>query len=369
MVTDCSSQFDRVCDIVVKDGPYAIENTHAGISQCLVKWKEVAKVFPERYNWGGVANGAGAATTGKQLVEGSVNAADECENPICGVCNYNGNTPTENLMEGTVAVWYFARLSQDDYLILSNADGQGFRCLGFQPPTASEPLAPYPQMIAWKGRLIENDSGLCADAASGEATENECTSNRDCEDDEQCIKGSSEAGEWTVSEQGPTELYKCGRTDAGTPTDCKLNYFCGFETDGAGEAKDKLRASGQNAIWNVHQLGCQKDKMASIPRWYCKESKWEMRFTLSSYADPTRVGVDTVNKYNSPVCMYFPMDIGSHPRRIPTRGTTDGVFARKRFNPDGNLNPNCGIYVEGEESQEAALMANGQAAFQLIPLF
>merc|ERR1711907_675401 len=121
LVTDCTSKFDRVCDVVVKDGPYAIENTHAGISQCLVKWKETAKVFPERYNWGGVSNGnkdgEGAASVGSELEAGVVNAADNCENPICGVCNYNGKTPKENLREGTVAVWYFARLSNDDYLI------------------------------------------------------------------------------------------------------------------------------------------------------------------------------------------------------------------------------------------------------------
>jgi len=145
MAREATTTTDRLCLPLISDGLYAIETHAGGTSQCLVKWAEAQKVFPERYNWGGAAAATGTVEE----------AADLCGNgevPICGVCNWGGETAKANIKKGLKAAWMFRRLDKSaDYLILSNADGQGYRCLGFRSEGA-----PYPELVRWDGKKWTN---------------------------------------------------------------------------------------------------------------------------------------------------------------------------------------------------------------------
>ena len=105
-------------------------------------WGEEQKVFPERYNWGGKDKGADGGTDGMDV-------SDLCENPICGVCDYNGKTAVENIISGAEAVWTFKHLEGEDYLIMSAQGQEGYQCLGFRAPGA-----PYPELLSWESRSI-----------------------------------------------------------------------------------------------------------------------------------------------------------------------------------------------------------------------
>merc|ERR1711998_308567 len=78
--------------------------------------------------------------------------------------------PKDNLVQGMEAVWTFKRLKDDLYLILNGADGNGFRCFGFQRPNA-----PYPTFLVWQSTQMEAASGTCG------SLDTVCTSDLDCQ--------------------------------------------------------------------------------------------------------------------------------------------------------------------------------------------
>jgi len=144
-----TSTTDRVCKPLIVDGPYAVETTSGHTAQCLVMWGEEQKVFPERYNWGGKDSRANGGIDGMDV-------SDLCENPICGVCDYNGKTAVENIISGAEAVWTFKHLEGEDYLIMSAQGQEGYQCLGFRAPGA-----PYPELLSWESRSIADATGTC----------------------------------------------------------------------------------------------------------------------------------------------------------------------------------------------------------------
>jgi hypothetical protein len=186
-----SSTKNRECEVTVPDGNYAMQTDSGSVSQCLVHWQEPGQIYPERYSWGGRSTtqtegaselGSAAATrTYGTNWEASKNSAGEaedvkpapdyCENPICGVCDWNDEDPKDNLVKGMETVWTFRRLEDDLYLILNAADGQGFRCFGFQVPDA-----PYPTMISWKQTMVDAATGIC-----GRTATETCVTDGDCQ--------------------------------------------------------------------------------------------------------------------------------------------------------------------------------------------
>jgi len=182
---DCTVTTDRECRVTVPDGNYALMTHSNSIEQCLVHWKEPGKIYPSRYSWGGRAttqtegaNELGDAgktqTYGSEWragEEGAKPAPDYCKNPICGVCEWNEDSAADNLVKGMEAVWTFKRLHDDLYLILNGADGNGFRCLGFQTPEA-----PYPTMISWSTTTMDAARGVCnaTDPIVECGTDNDC---------------------------------------------------------------------------------------------------------------------------------------------------------------------------------------------------
>ena len=132
---DCTATTNRVCLVNVPDGNYAIETEAGAARQCLRKSKEEHLVYPDRYNWGGDSNGA---------CEGG-------EESVCGVCDWDGTPAAKNVMMGLEAAWKLMRLVDDKYIVLSMADGKGWRCLGFMPPGSADTRAEaYPRLMAWR---------------------------------------------------------------------------------------------------------------------------------------------------------------------------------------------------------------------------
>lgn len=287
--------------------------------------------------------------------------ADACKNPVCGVCDYNNNAAAKNLELGNVAAWTFMRVYDDNYLIFSDADGNGMRCLGFDKTEQDEIVEPYPQLISVTQRVEESMEGQCgADGVYADDAD-ECTTDDDCSGDTPtCIKEMMPVFDWTTDAQGPEEV---------TDRAGNLNYFCGFEGDEHGTPLEKLKADPQ-ALWNVHQLGCEIDQGYDYPRWYCKESKYDGKFVLRSYADYIKLtGGEIPNDSYKVQCLYFPDGNGqyTHPRRVPTEGTPDGVWIGGLYNGDANDDHDCGIFAEGM-NQEEALIEDGSAVFHLIRL-
>merc|ERR1719453_2387469 len=201
---------DRQCQVTIPDGNYAMQTDSGSVSQCLVHWKEPGQIYPERYSWGGRSTtqtegadefGAAAATQtyGSNWVatkEAAKPAPDYCENPVCGVCDWNDEDPKDNLVKGMETVWTFKRLEDDLYLILNGADGMGFRCFSFQTPEA-----PYPTMITWQDTQMEAATGVCTTAATNGGV---CTTDRDCRPVELTVGTAVDVAVGDVVEQSTT---------------------------------------------------------------------------------------------------------------------------------------------------------------------
>jgi hypothetical protein len=338
MYSDATSTADRVCKVILPDGDYAIQTDADGVQQCLVKWKEAAKVFPERYAWGGVP--------ASKNLEG---AAETCEEPICGVCDWDGKSAKQNLLEGVEAVWTFRRLRGEMYTILSHSDGNGYRCLGFAVEDA-----PYPTLITWKDSSVQANEGICAGDTTGLPQDPEvaCTeSGGECAVGYSCQLEMLMAGNWERDNDGP---------------DSPNNYYCGFQTDSYGQASEKLIANGA-AVWNVHALGCQGK--------LCEDRLYESQFLLRSLARGDKNMDGAVDAYDYE-CLYFPSASTqpfTNPIRVPDEASADGTWlgSGSQGDIDGNGDPDCGIFTESagvESAQETALVANKQATFSLIPL-
>merc|ERR550514_1977821 len=233
------------------------------VKQCLIHWKEPGKIFPERYAWGGrlgkpigsPGDGYGTQSVGKYEMWGGgddgleerkhiIPSPDVCagkDEPICGVCDYGGMSPGENIVKGMEAAWTFVHLELDLYLMLNGADGNGFRCLGFQTPDA-----PYPALLTWHFTTVVEEFGKCMTVefeglaneteavAMHEGEEIKCKEDIECtgrDGQDTCKRMGKEAGEWR--------------------TDGEVVYFCGFETNEAGTAREKLMANG-GTVWNVY---------------------------------------------------------------------------------------------------------------------
>jgi len=210
MKADCTSTSNRECRVTIPDGNYAMQTDSGSVSQCLVHWKEPGQIYPERYSWGGRSTtqtegadefGAAAATQtyGSNWVatkEAAKPAPDYCENPVCGVCDWNDEDPKDNLVKGMETVWTFKRLEDDLYLILNGADGMGFRCFGFQTPEA-----PYPTMITWQDTQMEAATGVCTTAATNGGV---CTTDRDCRPVELTVGTAVDVAVGDVVEQSTT---------------------------------------------------------------------------------------------------------------------------------------------------------------------
>ena len=450
--------------------------THSGsIEQCLVHWKEPGKIYPERYSWGGRATtqtegadelgDAGKTQTVRQTKwragkEGAKPAPDYCENPICGVCDWNEDTAATTSSRAWRPCGPSSASHDDLYLILNGADGNGFRCLGFQTPEA-----PYPTLITWQTTTMDAARGVC------NATTIECGTDNDCQPvkltasaaitvvkgqeviqtkvvpgygsmpdktirhvgyvsedsagtavmvvmkegdfgitdgsttvgtttttnlilngelkingvattitavglgwakdvNSHCVKESLHVGEWRTDEQGvqPDEIENCDINRAGLKFNCRLGYYCGFQTDSNGGARTKLLSNG-GAVWNVHKLGCTKD---AERRWMCEANpRFDNQYIVRSLAGQD-VNLDNSITNMDYECLYFPQIGGgqyTHPRRTPRSPSANGVWGGMSADADGNNDNECGILPEAEEeSQEDRLVLNKQATWSLIPL-
>jgi len=433
MLADCTSTSDRFCAMTVPDGNYALETYSGDTAQCLVHWGDIGKIFPERYSWGGrlgtplnagdtkngMMPGYGSQSVGKYEMWGGggddaankdlVPSPDVCANPICGVCDYDDVSPGENMVRTMEAVWTFRHLEDDLYIILNGAGGQGFRCLGFQEPTA-----PYPASIVWEGTTMIEDFGSCVDingTAIGHGIECK-TGDGQCEalgEGAHCKVSAKEAGEWRTELDGVElkDVDFCGDTgeevgewkltgnDGHTPgvpskmksaAKCDLAYFCGFTDTEVGSAKLKLIANG-GAVWNVRPLACQG---------LMCQSRW----TSEMYTVRTMsVGDQNMNNdaRDDGRCLYFPVGVGAIPEMTPEAPSLDGLWLgigkdadadangdpecgialldatgeeqNARFNAGGNKNVEGGTIHDGEKpTQEKELLINKQAVFKFVPL-
>lgn len=409
MVSDCTSTRDRVCDVALPDGDYVIETKANDIPQCLIQSKEKNKVFPFRYNWGGKAN---SDTSMSNMDAGS------CEKPLCGVCDWDHETVKRNLITMGTVVWKFMQIEGDSYLMLSNNDGNGYRCMGFPNDHGGypQPLAVSSTSAKASIKIQEFEfEGMCADfdeeatgtctyetdtkapneaaegyglAECGDVTRSvvfnsdkaafeisstangtPCNSDADCTNmdlaavaDRKCHALPPEISYyWNVEQQGVTadELHN--------PETGKAAYFCGFPD------KQTLFESPKG-LWRVKQLGCKEEPT------YCASLRFENMFILQSYG-----GGDT-NKngefdFRDAECMYFPINSGNvdeedtHPKRVPSEAMCDEegwCWGQSIGTITGNDDDNgCGLGLRpdlGTENQEEALMTNQRAVFKLINL-
>merc|ERR1711964_326304 len=227
----------------------------------------------------------------------------------------------------------------------------------------NEIVAPYPQLISFQATTVESARGVCALVADQVSTDTECGGPEDCTDATfYCKKEDVEGGSWSTDLTGPDSVFD---------SNDRLNYFCGFETNQFGSAREKLMADPQ-PVWNVHQLGYKKDVEFPMPRWYCEDSKYDMKFVIRSLADKDKIGNPGApnDSYNAH-CLYFPDQNGgqyTNPRRTPTSPSNDGVWMGGMYNGDNNDDHDCGIAATEGMSQEEALLDNGAAVFHLIAL-
>jgi hypothetical protein len=359
-------------------------------------------------------------------------APDVCaggEEPICGVCNYGDLSPGENIVKGMEASWTFLHLELDLYMILNAADGNGFRCLGF-----SSPDAPYPSLLTWHGVTNTEPEGVCKTIVN-EGFDNEtvvvaggpespqasqthygkaetvCVEDAECDGRvgrDICERETVETGEWRHDGTGPDDMSgitKCDLQDDGAMrnteknrNDCELVYFCGFETNEAGTAREKFMANG-GTVWNVFPLACQgtPDRPAMVERSgathignFCEKRWTQDRYLLRSLvsADDNMDGVVDYDDYR---CMYFPEGVGGIPEMVPLSPSPDGVWVGHGGDADVDADgdKDCGISLLGFEdgaamnealgitaggmmdeelTQEKALILNKQAVFTLIRL-
>jgi len=310
MSKQCSSTDQRECKPILEDGDYAIGTAAGSTEQCLVKWKEDQKVYPERYAWGGRA---------KSQADDQ-EAPDYCENPICGVCDWDGKTAAQNILDGLEAVWTFRRISRENYLIYNQAGSKGYRCLGFQTPKA-----PYPAMLVYVETQVVTENGETTPmgAFSGEAMGNK------------------------------------NGVDICIGDDC-TPWYCGFSQ--SPEGRTAMMTNG-GVVWNVHALGCEKKTG------FCESRKYDNQFLLRSLVshDSNYDGFVDAMDYE---CLFFPNELpeATHPRRVPASASMDGVWMGEGLNGDADADGDleCGISAEGD--QEDALVANKQATYRLIPL-
>lgn len=375
MVKDGTACSDRVCaPVVPEETMWALEIGAGSTAQCLVLWAEKAKVFPERYNWGG------RTVESDKTAEDYSDAADVCKNAVCGVCDYNSRSSAQNIRIGSVASWGFKHLWEDNYLIFQSSDGSGMRCLGFDKTESDELVQTYPQLISHVSAMVQAGQGVCATAGGlvpeDATTHTVCSIDSDCAavttvHNQLCSKELIQGeGYWTTDGEGPAKV---------TDRDGNLNYHCGFETDQFGTALEKLKADPQT-VWNVHQLGCKHDTdfsgtPASVgpghgsPRWYCAQSAYDMKFVIRSYADQNKLTTgDEPNDSFKAQCLYFPDTHGgqyTHPVRVSTRASPNMIWGGLSFNGDGTADHECGIVNMDGQTQEEALLENGQAVFHL----
>jgi len=130
-ILPCTSTQDRTCKIAVREGLYYISTTAGGNSQCLVMGLTDEDVFPYRYNWG--------YGNTRQL---------------CGIGDWNGLSPKENLMQAGIAVWKLQQIKGDYYTVENNARGKGYTCLAYPHESL-----PYPQLFSW-GRDGADNCGI-----------------------------------------------------------------------------------------------------------------------------------------------------------------------------------------------------------------
>merc|ERR1711871_1799875 len=435
MVDECTSTSDRSCKRMLMDGNYALKTDSGSTLQCLVHWKEAGKIFPERYSWGGrlgkpigsPGEGYGTQSVGKYEMWGGgddgledrkhiIPSPDVCagnHEPICGVCDYGGLSPGENIVKGMEAAWTFVHLELDLYLILNGADGEGFRCLGFQTPTA-----PYPALITWHFTTVTEDEGTCMttlfegfenQTGVPAAPETVCVEDAQCtgnDGKDYCQRDTMEAGEWRTDGRGIedfTSLTKCNLQEDGqmrsslkNREDCELVYFCGFETNEAGTAREKLMANG-GTVWNVFPLACEgtPDRPAQVERSgathignFCERRWTAEKYLIRSLATQDE-NEDGVVDYQDYRCLYFPPGTGAVPEMVPAAPSADGTWLGNGGDTDVDANGDkeCGMSFLGFESgdemnkalkmennantdltQQKALIINKQAVFRLIRL-
>jgi len=409
MVSDCTSTQDRVCEVAIPDGDYVIETKANAISQCLIQSKEPNQVFPVRYNWGGKAT---SDTSRSDMDAGS------CETPICGVCDWDHKSIKENIIQQGVAVWKFMQIENDNYVILSDNDGNGYRCLGFEDPNGG-----YPQPMAVSSTTAKASikiqefefEGMCADF--DESATGTCTSSTDTKaiNEEAEGYGLVECGDVTrsVEYDADAEANKITGTANGTPcntdADCsgldlnnfgdrkchtlppEISYYWNVEEKGVEENELHNDETGEPAyfcgfpdkatlfenpkgVWRVKQLGCKASPD------YCAERRFEDMYILQSY------GAGDANNngefdFRDAQCMYFPINSGNvdeedtHPRRVPSEAFCDEegwCWGQNIGTITGNDEDNgCGLGLRpdlGTENQEESLMTNQRAVFKLINL-
>jgi hypothetical protein len=310
-------------------------------------------------------------------------------------------------------------LELDLYLILNAADGNGFRCLGFQTPDA-----PYPTSLTWHFTTVTEDEGTCmtivnegfdnetlAIAKPGDCGPEGCSCKEDSQCDGRagrdiCERQTMEAGEWRTDGTGPEgmdgitkcELQEDGqmRNSVKNRDDCELVYFCGFETNEAGTAREKLMANG-GTVWNVFPLACQgtPDRPAQVERSgathignFCERRWTAEKYLIRSLASGDE-NEDGVVDYSDYRCLYFPDTVGGIPEMVPLSPSEDGIWLGNGGDADVDANGDkeCGMsflgFTSGEElnkalkmennadtrlTQEKALIINKQAVFTLIRL-
>jgi len=308
MHSDCERRQDRDCRIHVEDGYYAIETSASHTQKCLRKEKDEYAFYPDTYSWGGEEEDGGCAAG---------------EEPICGVCAWEGGSVQKNLIQGMSADWWFAHLYGDKYLILNGADGLGWRCLGFRPNHASIDAEPYPRMMTWSQSFIGTQQAPMT------------------------------IGYWSVDDVGvesPSKMYD----SAG-----HLRYFCGFENTNGNDAKTMLIENGA-AVWRLVPLGCEGD--------FCENriAGTDEQFLMMSgvHQDTDVSGIREDNDFE---CIYMGKSgTATHPSRVPRVATAGGIFGFG--NQDDTVANDCGILPYESQTQEEALLEDKSAVFRLISL-
>merc|ERR1712078_834501 len=217
---------------------------------------------------------------------------------------------------------------------------------------------------------FENQTDVAAMPETVCVEDEQCTGN---DGKDYCQRDTMEAGEWRTDGQGIedfTSLTKCDLAEDGTMRssekmreDCELVYFCGFETNEAGTAREKLMANG-GAVWNVFPLACQgtPDRPAQVERQgathignFCERRWTAEKYLIRSLAtgDENEDGVVDYQDYR---CLYFPAGpTGNVPEMVPAAASADGVWLGNGGDADVDANgdKDCGMSFLGFESGEA----------------
>merc|ERR1719478_2037376 len=186
-----------------------------------------------------------------------------------------------------------------------------------------------------------------------------------------CERQTMEAGEWRHDGKGPDGMdgiTKCNLAEDGTMRnseknheDCELVYFCGFETNEAGSAREKMVANG-GTVWNVYPLACQgtPDRPAMVERQgathignFCERRWTAEKYLLRSLVTQDE-NMDGIVDYDDYRCMYFPDTEGAIPKMTPAAPSADGIWlgAGGDADVDGDGDKDCGISLLGFESAE-----------------